>query len=61
MDIKELIEKSGMSQTKFAQYFGIPLRTVQRWKLGQGKCPDWTTDLIEFRLKAEGVIKNESD
>lgn len=56
MNIKSLIEASEMSQTKFAQHLGIPLRTVQNWATNKNKCPDWTTGLIEFRLRAEGVI-----
>ena len=57
MNIKSLIEASEMSQTKFAQHLGIPLRTVQNWATNKNKCPDWTTSLIEFRLRAEGVIE----
>lgn len=56
MNIKSLIEASEMSQTKFAKHLGIPLRTVQNWATEKNKCPDWTTNLIKFRLKAEGVI-----
>lgn len=56
MNIKSLIEASEMSQTKFAQYLGIPLRTVQNWATEKNACPEWTKNLIEFRLKAEGVI-----
>lgn len=56
MDVKTLIRLTGMTQTEFAQHLGIPLRTVQNWATEKNKCPEWAKNLIEFKLKAEGVI-----
>lgn len=39
--IPELIKQYGMTQTGFAQYFNIPLRTVQHWCLGERSCPPY--------------------
>ena len=47
MQIKELREKSGMSQREFAEYFGIPIRTIQCWEIGQRKPPDYIPKLLE--------------
>lgn len=47
MCIKELREKSGMSQREFAEYFGIPIRTIQCWEIGQRKPPDYIPKLLE--------------
>ena len=56
MTIKELREAAGMSRPKFAEYFRIPYRTVQDWELGNRKCPQYLLDLMEYKLKKEGVI-----
>ena len=34
MTIQELREKAGMSRPEFAEYFGIPYRSVQNWEAG---------------------------
>lgn len=47
MTIQELREKTGLSQSKFAEYFGLPLRTVQEWEQGRRKPPDYIPKLLE--------------
>lgn len=32
MTIKELRKMTGLSQRKFSEYFGIPIRTIQEWE-----------------------------
>lgn len=60
MTLKELRELSGMSRPQFAEYFGIPYRTVQSWELDSEsnarKCPDYLLDLMEYKLRKEGII-----
>ena len=34
MTVRKLVEKTGMTQKQFAEYFGIPFRTLQNWVLG---------------------------
>lgn len=53
MEFTELLALSGMSQTAFAKYFGIPLRTVQNWKAGVNKCPDYVIALMAYKLDNE--------
>lgn len=57
MTIKELREQTGLSQQKFGDYFKIPLRTIQNWELGQRECNEYILELIEYKLKNEGMIK----
>lgn len=57
MTFKELREASGMSRPQFAEYFGIPYRTVQDWELGTRKCLPYLFDLMLYKLKQEGKIK----
>ena len=46
-------ERSGMSRTQFAEYFGIPYRTVQNWELGIRACPDYLLNLMQYKLYNE--------
>ena len=57
MIFKELRKQSGMTRTEFADYFGIPYRTVQSWELGDRKCPEYVLVLIEYKLRKENIIK----
>ena len=62
MTFKELREQSGMSRTRFAEYFEIPYRTVQSWELHgiskEGRqCPEYLLKLMEYKLKKEGLIE----
>lgn len=57
MNINELRKAAGMTQTEFANYFGIPYRTVQKWDLGTRQCTDYLLRLMEYKLRNEGIIK----
>lgn len=57
MTLKELREASAMTRNQFCEYFGIPYRTIQDWELGNRKCPTYLLDLMEYKLKHEGIIK----
>lgn len=57
MTFKELREQSGMNMMKFAQYFGINYRTVQRWEYGERKCPEYLLNLLKYKLQHEGLIQ----
>ena len=56
MTIKDLRLASGMTQKAFAEYFGIPYRTVQDWDAERRKCPEYLNALMEYKLKNEGKI-----
>ena len=51
--IPELLKKHGLTQTGFAQYFNIPLRTVQDWCGGRRSCPPYVV-----AMAAEILSKN---
>jgi DNA-binding transcriptional regulator YiaG len=46
LSMKELISRTGMSQTSFAKGAGIPLRTVQNWCAGSRDCPVYVRFLL---------------
>lgn len=56
MTIKELRGYAHMTQKKFAEYFGIPQRTVEGWENGRGNAPTYLLDLMEYKLRAEELF-----
>ena len=57
---KKLIDirnKTGMNRREFAEYFGIPYRTIQDWELGNRQMPDYLFRLIEYKLRIEKIIE----
>ena len=61
MNFKELRKLSGMSVPEFAKYFEIAYRTVASWEAGERNCPTHLLKLMEYKLKKEGIIKNDND
>jgi DNA-binding transcriptional regulator YiaG len=59
MKIKTLREAAGMTQQAFADYFGIPKRSIENWEGEQRKCPVYLLTLMEYKLNAEKIIKTE--
>lgn len=59
MTIKDLRIASGMTQKAFAEYFGIPKRTIENWCTGVNACPDYLISLIAYKLEKEGLIRDE--
>ena len=58
MNIKELRTASGMAQKAFAEYFGIPIDTLQNWEQGRRQCPEYLLKLIEYKLQKENIINS---
>lgn len=54
--IKELRQRTGLSQSKFAEYFGIPVRTIQKWEIGQANPPEYIPKMISRILELEKRI-----
>ena len=53
MTIKELRAVSKMTQKTFAEYFNIPVRTIQDWEAGRRTPPVYMYELIEYKLRRE--------
>lgn len=56
MTIKELRLATGMTQTAFAKYFEIPLRTVQDWEAEKRQPLEYLVKLMQYKLEKEGLI-----
>lgn len=51
LPMRELVDRTGLSQTAFAKRAGIPLRTVQGWCLGERDCPAYVRFLLAEHYK----------
>lgn len=47
MSIKEIRERTGLSQTKFANKYSIPVRTLQEWEQGRSNPPEYLINLLK--------------
>lgn len=61
MTVRELRAASGMTMKQFADYFGIPLRSVENWctvsAISKRECPSYLINLMHFKLVTDGIIK----
>lgn len=53
MDIKELRNKKKMTQKEFAEYFGIPLRTIQKWEQHDSEPLPYLLSLLQDEITEE--------
>ena len=51
----EIRKKAGVSQSRFAEKFGIPVRTLQQWEQGKSTPPSYVLDLLDY------VVESQSD
>lgn len=51
--IKTIRKQTGLSQSAFAEHFGISVRTLQRWEQGQSTPPAYLSALLEKAIQAE--------
>ena len=45
--VKEIRTRTGLSQTKFAEHFCIPRRTLENWESGVNSCPPYVLRLLD--------------
>ncbi len=53
MTVKELRKKTGMSQQKFGDYFGISKRTIQEWEQERKNPSDYLVNMMQRILDNE--------
>ena len=49
-EFREWLNEVNLSQSECARHFGIPLRTVQNWALGERECPAYTLKMMQDAL-----------
>jgi len=53
MNIREMRHELGYTQNEFAARYHIPFRSIQNWETGKRSAPDYLTELLEARVKAD--------
>lgn len=51
--LQELRACAKMNRKEFAQYFEIPLRTLEDWEAGRRKIPEYLLKLMTYKVKIE--------
>ncbi len=46
-------QESGMNRKDFAEWLGIPYRTMQEWELGRRAMPEYVLRLIAYKVYNE--------
>ncbi len=59
MGMKEIRQRTGWSQSKFAEHFGIPVRTLQQWEQGKSAPPSYVTRMIAYILAFEKIFDSQ--
>lgn len=50
---KRVREQTKMNRKEFAEWLGIPYRTMQDWELGNSQVPDYVLRLVAYKVQAE--------
>lgn len=56
--VKKARKATGLSQSEFAGYLEIPVRTLQQWEQGRRNLPDYVLKLILFKLETDGLTRD---
>ncbi len=56
-NVKNLRLKIGMSQSQFAEYTEVPVRTIQEWEQGRSTPPSYVIKMIWRIIELEKRIK----
>ena len=59
--LKAMRKEANMTQKEFAEYFGIPIRTVEDWERGVRHMPDYVLRLFVYKLEIEKMISSNSE
>ena len=57
--LMEMRKRTGMNRREFAEYFGIPYRTVQDWELGNRQMPEYLFRLMDYKIRVELLVDSE--
>lgn len=58
LTIKEMRVRTGLSQSKFATKFCIPIKTLQAWEQGRQNPPAYVTMMMESLLDMQKPAEN---
>lgn len=50
---------TNMNQSEFAEYFGIPIRTIQKWERNGSVPPEYIPKMMERILELEKALSEK--
>jgi len=56
INIRELRDKTGLTQKAFSELYGIPVSTLRKWEQGESSPPDYVIRLLARALPREDQI-----
>ena len=59
-ELIKLKEKTGYTWRAFADYFGIPYRTMQDWQLGNRDMPEYLLRLMIYRVETDKQFNHDT-
>ncbi len=59
--IKELRQKTGLSQSQFARKFHLSVRTLQQWEQNRRETPEYVIYMISRILELEDRLCNNQE
>lgn len=59
MEVRNLRMQSGLSQSKFAKMFDIPLATLKDWEQERRKPPVYIINMMRTILEHKGMLMNQ--
>lgn len=60
MNIKQLRKRTGLSQSRFAEYFNVPVRTIQKWECNGSTPPEYIPQMMSRILDLEEKLQNNN-
>lgn len=51
--IKELRERTGLTQVDFSKQYNIPVGSIRDWEQGRKHCPEYVIELLRFKIEHE--------
>lgn len=60
MTFSDLRHEMGLSQSKFAAYFGLPVRSLQQWEQGRSEPPPYLLALMVRIVELEKQLKRKN-
>ena len=61
MDIREMRVMTGLSQSKFADMFELPVATLKDWEIGRRTPPNYVIGMMEKILQYSGLIADAKE
>ena len=56
VSIRELRDKTGLTQKAFSELYGIPVSTLRKWEQGESSPPDYVIRLLAKSLPQENQV-----